>query len=127
MKKFDKVIIIFFIAVALFGGIFIKINQKKNYSEKYAEIYVEGALYKKVILDNSNQKEIINIETNLGKNVVEINNGGVRITDSDCPDKICVKDGFKSNPGEVLVCLPHKVVIEIKGKNNKSEVDSVSH
>lgn len=127
MKKFDKIIIVFFIAVALFGGIFIKINQKKDYSEKYAEIYVKGTLYKKVILDKGKPKEIINIETNLGKNIVEINNGGVSITDSDCPDKICVKDGFKSNPGEVLVCLPHKVVIEIKGENNKSEVDIVSH
>ena len=35
-----------------------------------------------------------------------------------CPDKICLRSDYISKIGETVVCLPHKVVIEIKGKAN---------
>ncbi|MCY6484852.1 NusG domain II-containing protein [Clostridium aestuarii] len=126
MKKFDKIIIIIAVFVALISLVVFKLSLNKEYNIKYAEIYVKGDFYKKVILDKNSSKETINIETDLGENIVEIENGGIRIIESDCRDKICVEDGFKDKPGEVLVCLPHKVIIEIKGEE-QSEVDEVSY
>lgn len=125
MKKFDKIIIIFFICLAVILGVFFKLNKKTDYAQKYVEIYVKGNLYKKVKLEKNN-KEKITIKTDLGENIVQIENGGVRIIESDCPDKICVKDGLRDKPREILVCLPHKVVVQIKGES-KSDIDDVSY
>lgn len=58
-----------------------------------------------------------------GSNRVVIQNGSVAMTEADCPDKLCVKTGKISKTGESIVCLPHRVVIEIRGGGQK--VDSV--
>lgn len=48
------------------------------------------------------------------ENVVEIKGGEVSVTSASCPDQICVKQGAISQKGETIVCLPHKLVIEIQ-------------
>lgn len=50
-----------------------------------------------------------------GYNRVVIDNREVYMESADCPDKVCVKTGRISRAGETIVCLPHKVVVEIKG------------
>ncbi|MDI6638910.1 MAG: NusG domain II-containing protein, partial [Bacillota bacterium] len=48
--------------------------------------------------------------------VVEIaEDGRARVRASDCPDKVCVKTGWIEHPGEVIVCLPNRVVVKIQG------------
>ncbi len=49
----------------------------------------------------------------------------MQILEADCPDKVCIKDGMIIKPGQSLVCLPNKVVVEIKGVKN-AETDDVS-
>ena len=58
------------------------------------------------------------ITTEYGFNEIKIENGQVRVITSDCPDKICANHRQISKAGETIVCLPHKLVVEI------SEVDS---
>jgi hypothetical protein len=43
--------------------------------------------------------------------------------DADCPDKLCEKTGKISKNGETIVCLPHRVVVEIQG--GEGNVDSL--
>lgn len=50
-----------------------------------------------------------------GYNRVVIDNREVYMESADCPDKVCVKTGRISRAGETIICLPHKVVVEIKG------------
>ena len=50
----------------------------------------------------------------LGPTTVEIKDGRVRITDSPCPNKTCISQGWH-NP---LVCLPNKVMITVEGENS---------
>lgn len=47
-------------------------------------------------------------------NEVEIHGGQVFVSSASCPDQICVHQGKISKKGETIVCLPHKLVIEIK-------------
>lgn len=54
------------------------------------------------------------IKSNNGENILQISGGKVWLTDADCPDKICVNTGKIQHPGQSIICLPHKVVIEIK-------------
>lgn len=44
---------------------------------------------------------------------VKVSNGAVYVTESDCPDGICVHHGAISKSGDPIVCIPARVVIEI--------------
>jgi hypothetical protein len=121
LKPLDFVVIIVLVIITIGSSGFAIYNSQKNYKTKYVEIEVKGKLYKKLPLDNS-KKQQIKVVTDLGENVIEIENSKVRIIDADCKDKICIKDGAISKPGSVLVCLPHKVVVQIKGENTESDV-----
>lgn len=59
-----------------------------------------------------------------GVNVVQVENGAVRITHADCPDQTCVRQGAIDRTNETLVCLPHRLTIEITGA--ASDVDAVT-
>ena len=45
---------------------------------------------------------------------LEDNYGKIRIIESDCPDKICVKTDFIDSKSEKIVCLPKKLIVEIE-------------
>ncbi|WP_296558216.1 NusG domain II-containing protein [uncultured Acetobacterium sp.] len=49
----------------------------------------------------------------LGSNTLEISDGTAKIVEADCPDHICVRTYPISSPGETIVCLPHKLVVEV--------------
>ena len=79
---------------------------------------------------NYDVPEIIQINNKLGKNTVKIVNGGVLMENANCLDKICVKAGFINKPGQSIVCLPHKLVIDIIGNRNQNQnnkVDGISY
>lgn len=57
-----------------------------------------------------------------GYNRVVIDNREVYMESADCPDKVCVKTGRISRAGETIICLPHKVVVEIKGGEDADAV-----
>lgn len=49
-----------------------------------------------------------------GENTLVIKDGKAFIENADCPDKICVSTHSISKKGQTIVCLPHKLVIEIQ-------------
>ena len=57
-------------------------------------------------------------------NIISIKDGQVTISEADCPGGDCTRQGPISRTGETIVCLPHKVMIEITG--GKKEYDTVS-
>lgn len=74
----------------------------------------------KVIVDseekycyNLNNDAEVEIKTGDGINVLVIENGEAYIKSANCPDKICVAHRKISKTGETIVCLPHKLVVEI--------------
>ncbi len=50
-----------------------------------------------------------------GKTYISVLSGEVRVTDSDCPDKLCVRMGWVSQSDASVVCLPNRVVIRVMG------------
>ena len=57
-------------------------------------------------------------------NVIEIAEGGVRMKEADCPDQYCVKHAPIDKVNETIVCLPHKVVLEIAEGEEAKEIDA---
>lgn len=46
---------------------------------------------------------------------------------ADCPDLLCVHQKAISIPGETIVCLPNKVVVEVIGSSEKeAEFDTIA-
>ncbi|MBR5633218.1 MAG: NusG domain II-containing protein [Clostridia bacterium] len=54
------------------------------------------------------------IETKHGTNLLVIKDGKAKVTDADCPDLVCVRHREIWASGESIVCLPHRLVIEIR-------------
>ena len=48
-------------------------------------------------------------------NTLVIRGGTARVVEASCPDKICVGQGPVQYAGESIVCLPHKLVITVRG------------
>lgn len=96
--------IITFIAVVLFFAIF-------GSGGKCVTVTAEGELYGEYPLKKDSK---IQIKTQRGVNTLVIEDGEAYFTDSDCPDKTCEKMGKISHNGQSVVCLPHKVIAEVK-------------
>ncbi len=125
IKKMDIILIAIYLSSSVilaiyfaFGGLNIQTDNKQ------VVIYVESKLYEKVSLPTSNKK-LINIKTSNGFNTVVIDGDRVYMHDSDCHDKICIKQGEIFKAGEMIVCLPNKILVEIQGVN-ELEVDSIA-
>ena len=48
-----------------------------------------------------------------GYNLLFISGGEASISDADCPDGLCVRQRAVDRTGESIICLPHKLVIQI--------------
>ncbi len=125
MTKCDKFLIILVLIVSIISIIIIG-KATSNYDTTYAEIYVDGNLYKKYSLDK-NLNEVVTIETKHGKNIIEIEGYNVRMIESSCINKLCIKQGTIHKQGQLIVCLPNKVVVQIIGKNSSSDLDTISY
>ena len=84
---------------------------------------VEAASYS---LEDDVRYEIKTGKNNENINVLVIKNGKAYITEADCPDGICKEYRPISYVGETIVCLPHKVVIEITGDSTEMSLDAVA-
>ncbi len=40
--------------------------------------------------------------------------GRIRVSESDCPGKDCVRSGWASEPGRTIVCLPNRLTITLE-------------
>lgn len=93
----------------------------------YALIEVDGKLYQKVSLGEGGSNLKLTVPVTHGENIVEIDGNKVRMLYADCPDEDCVRQGFISRPGQMIVCLPNRMVIKIESdKSVKDDVDAVS-
>ncbi|GFI33047.1 hypothetical protein IMSAGC013_04454 [Lachnospiraceae bacterium] len=120
MKKNDVILIVVLLAAALavFGG--ISLFSAKSGKDPEAVVYLDGEKQGSYPL---NQDASVKIQSaSGGYNILEIRAGTADITEASCPDKICVNHRPVKNPGESLVCLPNKLVVEIEN-GGEAEVD----
>lgn len=67
----------------------------------------------------------VEIKTEYGTNHLKIENGYASVTEADCPDKLCVHQKKISKSGESLICLPHRLVIQVESEE-KTDTDAVA-
>lgn len=123
MKKGDIVVIILIIFSIV--GIFYFSNRKISSDSKYIRVAVDGKEIHKIHIDGKLNGKTIKVDTEHGYNLLELTEDGIKITESDCPDKICIHMGEIKDVNDMIVCLPHKLVIEIKSDTENSDLDAV--
>lgn len=52
---------------------------------------------------------------NGGTNILVIEDGEAYLSDADCPDLLCVKQGRIKYTGECITCLPNKLTVTVFG------------
>ena len=60
-------------------------------------------------------------------NILSVTDGMVVMEAADCGDQICVHHKPISSIGESIICLPHRLVVEIVGDENLVSVDGKMH
>lgn len=123
MKIGDRFIILLIVISLALGIVINKLTNTSN--TKYILIMADGQVYQKIPLVPELRDSKFIVKSKEGYMYVEIKDGKVRVIDSTCPDKLCIKQGWISNVGETIVCLPNRITISIIGGN--SSVDSVSY
>lgn len=122
MTRLDKLIFCVLIAFSVLSILFTNIIFAKKVADEVI-VEVNGAEYGRYPLYEKNGKTL-DVKTKFGYNKIEILNGKVRISDTDCPDKSEVKSGWIDSSGEMLVCLPNRVLVRIDGEK---DVDKVAY
>jgi len=124
MKKRDFILIIFIILIAGSGFGLTSLLNNKNNQPLLAEISVNGNILYQINLTNIRAAETYEIPGPIGKSLVEVKVGAVRMHYSPCPDEYCMKTGWIRNPGQTIACVPNRIIIQIKAPTNY--VDSIS-
>ena len=83
-------------------------------------VTVEGEEYARLPLDTDTR---LKITVEDGYNLLVIEDKKAYLLDADCPDRLCVKMGSIEKSGQSIICLPHKVVVEIEGGEDPSDMD----
>lgn len=120
LKKGDKVIIILVIMLALFT-IFQRYVFSKTNSEDVV-VKSDGVTVQQRSLETTGT---FTIKSKEGQLTFIIQDKKVKVTESTCKDKLCVKQGWISKTGESIVCLPNRITITITGGNES--VDSTTY
>jgi len=51
--------------------------------------------------------------------------GRIRFAEADCPDKICVRTGWISRPGQIAACVPGDLILKMTGPSDPDQTDEV--
>lgn len=126
MKVGDGIIIGFLVILSFLPLAFLR-NQKKDLDlaadlVDYAVISVDGDEIHRMELTDDYIRESYSYESEEGhENLIQRDGNKVYMADANCPDLLCVQQGEISEVGETIVCLPHRVVVEIVSGNSEAE------
>ncbi len=75
-----------------------------------------GKIFREVPLSRDQQ---IEVPGPLGTSIVTIEKGRARISSDPSPRQYCVRQGWLQQAGEMAICLPNEVSVELAGSRKK--------
>lgn len=108
IKKNDIILILILLCLA--GILYIAIDKTKK-DGRMVQITIDGSLVKELSLSEDTTYKISDEK---GEKVIVVDGDTVYITYSNCPNQICVNHAPISKSKETIICLPHKLIVEIK-------------
>lgn len=100
------------LSIAVAGAVFLTASSRKIKGNS-VRIEADGREYQYSLEKDG----IYKIEGSSGISVIQIENRKVRIIDSPCAGKNCVKQGFSN----AIICLPNNVAVYVEGSEFEQE------
>lgn len=115
-KKGDLFLVLFIGIIALIPLLWSYFDGSNKPSDGLiAVITRDGKSIREIDLNKLQEPQTITLEDGI-KVTILAEKGRIRVLDADCPDKICVKAGWLTKPGDRAVCLPSKTIVRIEGE-----------
>ena len=127
LKPFDGIIVVVlvllsFLPLVIFTRQQAALNAQPEAVHYTAKLSIDGQEIKTFDLVAGQKKYTYRYEDADGDyNVITVDGRQIRITDANCGDLICVQRGWIEKAGETIVCLPHKLIIEIVASDGNQE------
>ena len=58
----------------------------------------------------------------LGRTVIRIEDGCIRVTESPCPHELCVHMGCRHRGGEIIACIPNRVIVRLRCQHGPARI-----
>jgi hypothetical protein len=112
IQKRELILVVAILVISgLLSGIFYARNRKPA---EEVVVTVDGKIV--ATLDLHKNTDMV-IDGYGGTDHLIIKDGYASITEASCPDKVCVRTGKIHRSGELIVCLPNRVVVTIEGED----------
>ena len=116
-------IVIYLLLVFLFFQLALNILQFPEVKAEKAEIDVDGRL--EYVYPLQEEQKLFFVNTPIGGVNVEIKDKKIRVTTSNSPLKLCVKQGWIDGVGESIIGVPDRLLIQIVGEISEDDEDYV--
>lgn len=78
-----------------------------------------------VFLYPLHENKTITVHGALGNTIITIENNTAQVTESPCRDKLCIRTGDLSKPGQWTACLPNGIYVQIINDSQEQDIDAV--
>ena len=112
---------VLFLVMNLMQYVQARDSEQKENQEKQVVIKVDGEVYGRYSLD---EDQVVEVQEGDFYNRVRIEDGKAYMEEADCPDGYCEEQGKINNRPQTIVCLPHKLVVEIEEVENSDDSQS---
>lgn len=122
----DLLIILCILVCSLYGLPFLDHDpvRAEQLPGKTARVFVQGNLQLEIPLDRDQEIDLLDHRVRLA-----VSPEGIQVIETDCPAQICRSMGAIRFPGYQIICLPHRLLIEIARRADESgeyPVDAVT-
>ena len=108
-KKLRADLILIAALLALAGILFLALNHGRQ-EGGVAVVRVDGVEVERHSLSLNGTFPL-----NGGSNILVIEDGKAWLSDADCPDLLCVKQGKIHYTGQIITCLPNRLTVTVEG------------
>ena len=107
------------------SGVFAVLVARQT-SGTMVNICLDGKCIRSIDLSQADSSYEFTVDGPAGSNTIQVEPGRICVSRADCPDQICVHQGWISTSVIPIVCLPNRLVIQIEEQSGQSELDGVA-
>ena len=121
IKKADIILALIIIIIGLIGTFYFTVSTDQDVKNGRVVIHVNEEYYGSYPLD---EDRVVTIKNGDHINKITIKDGNAQMTFSNCPNQDCMRQGKIKDGSKAIICLPHKIVVEIV--SDKDEFSAIS-
>lgn len=114
LKKNKVECLVFAVLLLLsLGGMWL---MQQGTPQKIATLQREGVVLAEFDLSQETSPQVFSGESG-SYHLISVVDGNIAVLEANCPDQICVKQGYQNGEGGPIVCLPYELIIRFSGDN----------